>query len=247
MDTSLLTTLAAANPTPAYPPYGIGAGAGAAAGAGIGLGVGALGALLLSEGIGNKTQAIQTAISDSVTTLLAADQAAHLANQKATMDASIAGINATNLNSVATIKQVTDSNVAITKAVTDAALSSALSSSEIRELIGANSLTTLLSIKDNLSAIKDEGCRTREKETEHYAAIQLEACKNTDAIERMVLKTNAELSKQISDCCCETKELILQQSNETRDLIRSSELKRLEVENSDLKMQLLLKNNAVIK
>lgn len=235
MDTSTLIPLLAGNNN-----SGSSAGMGAAAGAGIGLGVGALGALMLSEGIGNKTLALNTAIADGFAASIAADQSAHLANMdttnrvgmevsKTVSDSNIAGINATNLSGVSVIKQVTDNAVAINKAISDSALSNALSAAEIRELISTTANSNLIATKDAYASVLlqfEKGKNETDREIlKGFAATQYKA-----------LEDKAELQRQISECCCEMKT----ESDRTRALILSENSKRLETEVADLRMKVLL-------
>ena len=209
---------------------------------------------------------------------LNATNLASVSNLKATGDASVAGINATSLNGVAGIKQttdaavavsknvtdgivsvtknVTDGTVSVTKAVTDSAflasqsaaegrLTTVINGAEIRELINSTAVT-------NLIATKDEGCKTREQEASHFAALSLQACENKNDLEKELLKgfhttqleaqKNAcELAAKIAECCCEQKLLTIQQSNDTRTLILAESTKRCESENANLRMELLLR------
>lgn len=198
----------------------------------------------------------------SGTANLKATSDSQIASINATNISSVAGINATNLGAVSTTKAVTDgtvsslnatnlSGVATQKAVSDAALASALANAEIRELVNTTSAANLMATKDSLVALKDDGCRTREQSAAQYAAIQLEACKNTDAIQREILTTSAAaalqackdaaaLAAQIAECCCEQKLLTLQQGNETRALILAESTKRCEADNAILRQENLL-------
>ncbi len=170
-------------------------------------------------------------------------------------DAAVAGINATNLGTVSTTKAVTDSAVAninatslagisTTKAVTDSALASALANAEVRELINTTAAANLMATKDSLVALKDDGCKTREQSAAQFAAIQLEACKNADAIEREILKGNAALAlqacenkaalaAQIAEICCCVKE----DNDKTRALILLDGQKRLETELAEARLK----------
>lgn len=80
-------------------------------------------------------------------------------------------------------------------------------------------------IKDNGTLILQESCRTREKSSDHHAAIQLQMCKD-----------HAALAAQIAECCCEQKQL----HAETRALILSTDTKRVESDNANLRQELML-------
>lgn len=251
----------------------------------------ALAELITNNNVADTGRDILAAIANGDAAIIAADQAGHLVNQKATSDAGIAAINSTNLNGVSNLKATGDASVAnlkatydaqvaginatnlgtvsVTKAVTDSGianltsternageirmnvakeagenrLQTAIASGEIRELVNKSGFDSLVAIKDNGFAIREEGCKTRElvlieahktreKEAEHFAALQLQACMNKNDIEKEMLKgfsntqleglkNKEELARQIAKCCCEaelrekdTQALILRQSTE---------------------------------
>ncbi len=190
---------------------------------------------------------------------------ASVANLKATYDAQVAGINATNLGAVSATKAVTDSGLAnLTSTERNAGenrLQTAIASGEIRELINKSGFDNLVAIKDNGFAIREEGCKTRElvlieshktreKEAEHFAALQLQACINKNDIEKEMLKgfsntqlealkNKEELARQIAKCCCEgelreaqTQALIIKQSAEaTKDELQETRFEILALKN----------------
>lgn len=190
---------------------------------------------------------------------------ASVANLKATYDAQVAGINQTNLGTVSTTKAVTDGSslnlssternsaeirMNVAREAGETRLATAIANGEIRELISEKSTTNLIAIKDNGFAIREEGCKTRElvlieshktreKEAEHFAALQLQACKDTSAILLESERNKAALAAQIAKCCCEnellqkeTQALILKQTTDRyKDEIEASRFKILALEN----------------
>lgn len=232
--------------------------------------------LILSNNIADNSRAVLTAVSGGNAAIIAADQAGHLINQKttgdasvanlkATYDAQVAGINATNLGVVSTTKSVTDNGFAnissternsseirqnLAKESGETRLATAISNGEIRELINLRSAENQMAIKDNLTEILKEGSKTREKFAEHFAALELQAERNKNDIEKEVLKGNAALalqackdtaalSAQIAKCCCEnemlqkdTQALILKQTQDRKnDELLELRFKLLAVEN----------------
>ncbi len=61
----------------------------------------------------------------------------------------------------------------------------------------------------------------------NFAAVQLEASKNKCSIELDAARHAAELAKQIAECCCEQKSLIIEKANQTDDLIRKLDEQRV--------------------
>lgn len=247
--------------------------------------------LITNNNVADNGRAILAAIANGDAAIIAADQAGHLVNQKATYDAQVAGLNATNMNGTSNLKATGDASVAnlkatydaqvaginqtnlgtvsVTKAVTDSGaanlstternsgeirmnvakeagenrLANAISSGEIRELINKTSFDNMIATKDNGFAIREEGCKTRElvlieghktreKEAEHFAALQLQAEKHRNDIEKEMLKgfsstqlealkNKEELARQMAKCCCEgelrekdTQALIIKQTSD---------------------------------
>lgn len=232
--------------------------------------------LITNNNIADNSRAVLTAIANGNASIIAADQAGHLVNQKTTADAStanlkatydaqVAGINAANLGIVSTTKAVTDNGIAnlssternsgeirqnIAKEAGESRLATAISNGEIRELINLRASESQIAIKDNLTEILKEGCKTREQEAAHYAAIQLQAEKHRNDIEKELLKGNAalslqaekdknELARQIAECCCknelmqkDTQALVLKQTTDRyKDEIEASRFKILALEN----------------
>lgn len=265
--------------------------------------------LITNNNIADNSRAVLTAIANGDAAIIAADQAGHLVNQKATYDAQVAGLNATGMNGTANLKATGDASVAnlkatydaqvaglnatnlgtvsVTKAVTDASslnlnsternsaeirmnvareagetrLANAIANGEIRELIGDKSTTNLMAIRDNGFAIREEGCKTRElvlieghktreKEAEHFAALQLQACANKNDLEKEMLKgfsntqlealrNKEELARQIAKCCCEaelrekdTQALILKQTTDSyKDELQEARFEILALKN----------------
>ena len=90
-------------------------------------------------------------------------------------------------------------------------------------------LTNLLAIKENEKVILSEACKTRELSAAQFAAIQLEACKNTSAI-----------LAQIEKCCCENQVTTIAQSALTRDLINANTATALAAELAEVRQSNLL-------
>jgi len=101
------------------------------------------------------------------------------------------------------------------------------SSGELRGLVDRNNANVLLSAKDTLLEmckfhsqtqlqLSETENRLGRQASENVAAIQLEACKNREAI-----------SKQLAECCCELKEKIDIRATETNLLIRETENQRV--------------------
>lgn len=155
---------------------------------------------------------------------------------KGVYDASVAGIKQTTDAAVSTTKAITDYNLlnldasnrnatTITKAVTDANLASGLGFGEIRNQASVNASAAAIAHKDIEISIYRDGCSTREKSAEQFAALQLQSCKE-----------HADLAAKLAECCCELKE----QNAETRALILSTDVKRIESDNANLRQELLL-------
>lgn len=219
----------------------------------------ALAELITNNNVADNGRAILAAIANGNASIIAADQAAHLANQKATMDASVAGINATNLNGVSNIEAINRNGLAgitsternageirmnVAKEAGESRLAGAISAGEIRELINKTGFDNIVAIKDNGFAIREEGCKTREAEAAHFAALQYQAEKNKNDIEKEMLKgfaatqlealkNKCELEKQIAEiCCCVEKD-----GNITRSLILAENTKRLETELQEARLK----------
>lgn len=210
--------------------------------------------LITNNNIADTRGDILSAIATGTAAVIAADQAGHLVNQKATGDASVAGINATNLNGVSNIEATNRNGLAgitsternsgeirmnVAREAGESRLASAINSSEIRELISERATTNLVAIKDNGFLIREEGCktrervleesyRTRERSDDHFAKLLLEA-----------EKTKAAILLELCKCCDEQSK----EAAATRALILSEGQKRLETENQRLQFELLLKNN----
>ena len=79
------------------------------------------------------------------------------------------------------------------------------------------------------------------------AAIQLEASKNKCSIELDAAKHAAEIAKQLAECCCEMKELVIEKTNGTDDLIRKLDEQRVRDELAKTREELMaLKIRATI-
>ncbi len=193
--------------------------------------------ILAAIGTGNSS--IISNIGVNSVAALNATNLASVSNLKATGDASVAALKATGDGVVSVNKSVYDgvvanmnatnlTSIATQKAISDAALAAALSAGEVRELINKTAYDGLVAAKDNGFAIREEGCKTREEVIKGNAVLALQACKD-----------NAELAKQIAEICC----CVDKSAAETRALILAEGAKRLESENANLRMELLLKNS----
>ncbi len=212
----------------------------------------------MSNNIADNSRAILAAIGTGNAAIIAADQSAHLVNQKttgdasianlkATYDAQVAGINATNLGTVSTAKAVTDSSatnanitnitsVATQKAISDASLANALAFGEVRNNIAEQATATALAAKDIQIAIFKDGSHTREETQEAICDLAKDTAKGFADAALKACEDRAALAAQIAECCCEQKLLTIQQGNDTRALILAEGQKRLEAENADLRI-----------
>ncbi|MGL5113598.1 MAG: hypothetical protein ACRC6O_13275 [Flavobacterium sp.] len=192
---------------------------------------------------------------------------------KETSDAARDAMEASNRNGIAAIKETSDSardNIRetsrvghdLSKDISDARsessrgdaegrLQTAIISGEIRELVNTTAASNLIAIKDNGFSIREEGCKTREKicDTEHNLTKQIfslekETLKGFHQTQLEALKNKCDLEAKLAECCCELKALSLSENNATRALILSEGQKVLAAENSNLKLELLLKNNS---
>jgi hypothetical protein len=186
-----------------------------------------------------------------------------IATIKEISDARTDNIRETSHIGTALTNQISENRAAIERTSGEGRLQMSITSGEIRELINTSSTTNLLAIKDNLSVIREEscktrekvledGCKTREESAEQFAALQLQACQNKNDVEKEMLKgfaasqlealkNKSELAAQIAECCCEQK----QQAAETRALILSQDAKRLEEKVARLEMVLAVNKISV--
>lgn len=217
--------------------------------------------LVTNNNIADNGRAILSAIANGNAAIIAADQSAHLANQKATMDASVAGINATNLNGVSNIEATNRNGLAnvtsternggeirmdIAKEAGESRLASAISSSEMRELINATSTANLVAIKENGFTIRDEACKTREILAKQIWDLEKETLKGFHATQLEAQKNEAKLSAQLAKCCCENEILTLKQGTETRALILAESARKCETENVELRTRLMILSGGVL-
>lgn len=137
---------------------------------------------------------------------------------------------------------ISDLRSAIERTNGESRLATTISSGEIRELINTVGSANLMAIKDNGFAIREEGCktrekvleesyRTREKSAEQHAALQLQQCKDHAAL----LAQNAALDVKVSGlkeaiCCC------------IKEATAGTEIKRLESALLDAKFAALGKD-----
>ena len=184
-----------------------------------------------------------------------------VASQKAISDANVAGLNATNLAGVSVTKSVTDgvvsglnatnlAAVATQKAISDAALSNALSFGAVNSLVSTIGTANAIAAKDIQISIAQDGNVTRSHEAAHFAALQLDIYKTSEATQKELLKGfaltdyralehKAALEAKIDKICC----CIERDGEKTRAEIAAQDVRRIASENADLRMQVLLKNN----
>lgn len=226
----------------------------------------AIAELITNNNIADNSRAVLTAIANGDAAIIAADQAGHLINQKATMDAAVSGINATNLNGVSNTEATNRNGIAnitsternsgeirmnIAKEAGESRVANAISAGEIRELINKTGFDNIVATKDNGFAIREEGCKTRE-------AVFTESCKTREILgqklwdlEKETLKgfhqtqleaqkNEAKLAAQIAKCCCENEILTIKQGTETRALILSENTRKCEQENTELRTRLMI-------
>ncbi len=191
---------------------------------------------------------------------------------KAAHDAGIASTEAANRNGIAGIKEtadasrdairetsrvgsdlanaISDTRSSIERTSLENRLATQVIAGELRQSINDTSRDNLIAIKDNGFAIREEGCKTREvvfsescKTREEilkgFHQTQLEALKNKCELDARILSESCETRALIEKCCCEQKE----QAAVTRALILSEGQKRLETENADLRLKLVLRDS----
>lgn len=217
----------------------------------------ALAELITNNNIADNSRAVLTAIANGDAAIIAADQAAHLANQKATMDASISGINAANLNGVANTEATNRNGLAnitsternageirmnVAKEAGESRLAAAIGNSEIRELIRETTTDNLIAIKDNGFAIREEGCKTREHLGQKLWDLEKETLKGFHQTQLEAQKNEAKLSAQLAECCCENKLL----QKETQALILSENTRKCEAENQELRTKLMIITGGIV-
>lgn len=224
--------------------------------------------LITNNNIADTRGDILTAIASGNAAIIAADQAGHLINQKATGDASVAGINATNLNGVSNTEATNRNGLAnitsternsgeirmnIAKEAGESRLATAIGNSEIRELIRETATDNLVAIKDNGFAIREEGCKTREVVfTENCKTreilgqklwdLEKETLKGFHQTQLDAHKNKEELARQLAECCCENKLL----QKETQALILSENTRKCEIENQELRTRLMILSGGVL-
>mgnify|MGYP001603128974 CR=1 FL=1 len=203
--------------------------------------------LILSNAIHTSTGSVINAVSDGTRDAAEAANRNGIAGIKETSDTGRDIIRETSRVGSDLASQIADSRSAVERTSGEGRLATAIAAGEIRELITANSSINLLAIKDNGFAVREEGCKTRErvleegcktreKSAEQYAALQLEAAKNFAAVQLKACEDRAALAAQIAECCCEQK----QEAAATRALILAEGQKRCEAENANLRLELLL-------
>lgn len=222
-------------------------------GGGEGYGYG-LSDLITNNNIADNSRAVLGSISNSTASIIAAEgvntvaainatSQNGIANMKATGDSSVATQKAVGDSSVSTQKSVYDGTVSTTKAVTDAAVAGinatslanvsiikAITDSATASAVAATA--SAIAAKDTQIQISEDGCKTRDQAAAHFAALQ----KDMFDAKYEALRNKCELEAKLAECCCELKS----EHAATRALVLSEGSKRIEAENADLRMQLLL-------
>lgn len=91
----------------------------------------------------------------------------------------------------------------------------------------ANAKEIIMQAANNTSALQMKLCALELQQAKDTAAIQLEAAKNTAKIELDAARHAADLARQIAECCCENKSLIIEKANHTDELIRKLDEQRV--------------------
>lgn len=91
----------------------------------------------------------------------------------------------------------------------------------------ANAKEIVLQAANNAALMQKAMCDLQLQQAKDTAAIQLEAAKNTAKIELDAARHAADLARQIAECCCENKALIIEKANQTDNLMRQLEENRL--------------------
>ncbi len=166
--------------------------------------------LITNNNIADNSRAVLAAIANGNASIIAADQAGHLVNQKATSDAGIAGINATNMNGTANLKAIGDASVANLKATYDA------------QVAGINS--TNLGTVSTTKAVTDSGLANLTSTERNAGENRLQTAIVSGEIRELINKTsfdNLVASKEngfaIREEGCKTRELVLIESHKTRE------------------------------
>lgn len=179
--------------------------------------------LILSNNVADNGRAVLTAIANGNAAIIAADQAGHLVNQKATSDAGIAAINATNLNGTANLKATYDAQVAginatnlgtvsTTKSVTDSGLANITSTErnggEIRTNIakeaGESRLATAISNGEIRELINLRSSESQSSIKDNLIEILKEGCKTREVVKDEACKTREVLGAKLWDLEKET-------------------------------------------
>lgn len=114
----------------------------------------------------------------------------------------------------------------------------------------ANAKEMVLQAANNAAAIQAKLCHLELQQAKDAAAIQLEAAKNfahlqlqaaqnTAKIELDAARHTAELAKQIAECCCENKSLVIEKANQTDMLIRKLDEDRVRDQRDALREELI--------
>ncbi len=176
----------------------------------------------LSNLVHTNAAAVLAAIANGDAAIIAATQSQALAGIEATNRTGLAGITSTERNG-GEGRLVTERTAGETRLVVHQ------SAAEIRELVNDKATVNLIAIKDTQHQVTKEACETRQQEAEHFAAIQLEACKNNSAV-----------LAAIAECCCEQKELTRAEASATRELILSQNASSLATQLADAKLTIAL-------
>lgn len=195
-----------------------------AATGGRGADYGCLDELIQSNNIHNNATSILNAIHTSTASIIAANQAASLAD-----------IEATNRNGSTTLGSIErnggEGRLVTERTAGETRLNIYQTSAETRELVRDVSFNILNAVRDTKDEVFREGNKTREELLKGFAQVNLEACKNADAIRAA-----------IAECCCEQKELTRAEANATRELILSQNTANLNSQLVDAKNANLLLN-----
>lgn len=119
-----------------------------------------------------------------------------------------------------------------------------------REMVADYGYRNLLESKDMQKEMLKDGCLTREvvkdrssilerQAADNFAVVTRQAAENKCAIELMAFKHAADLQRQISECCCEMKELVIEKADATDKLIREVDSNRIRDALSDAKAEII--------
>lgn len=181
----------------------------------------ALAELITNNNVADNGRAILTATANGDAAIIAADQAGHLVNQKATGDGTVASISATNLNGTANLKAIGDASVANLKATYDAQVAGInqtnLGTVSVTKAVTDSGSLNLSSIERNSGEIRMNVAREA-GETRLATAIangeirELINEKSTDNL--IAIKENGFAIREEG---CKTRETVLRDGCDTRE------------------------------